>query len=328
MPEFICAADDPQWHAERRKGITATDLPVILGLASWASPYSLWAEKSGITDPAPDSDRFRLGRVLEGYVLTRWREETGDETPGLRARLWRGSRPWQLATTDLALGIDRDRDHPGRQFQPESVVEVKSWADMDRHAWDDGPPPAVRAQILWQMDVMDVARGHWGVLFLPSGEFRHGTIDHDESPVREYPHDIPGPLAESICRACGDIAMMRSAARDFLDLIDLGTPPDVDGSAATLAALRARFTPAEGPAAEVDESLWIDFTEAKAAKSRAETDVREREAKIREIIGTATRIKVDGKIAGRRITATAQVKAHERRQDYLRAVNAGGNGDE
>jgi putative phage-type endonuclease len=318
MPELVCSASWPQWHAERRKGITATDIPVILGLVSWASPYSLWAQKSGLTDPAPDNDRFRLGRALESYIAARWMDERQippAHRDGAYSALYRGSdRPWQLAT-------------PDRVFYDEPV-ELKSWADMDRHAWDDGPPPPVRAQILWQMDVMDVPRGHWGVLFLPSGEFRHGVIDHDESPVREYPHNLPGPLAESICRACGDIAMMRSAARDFLDLIDSGTPPDVDGSAATLAALRARFTPQEGPAAEVDESLWIDFCEAKAAKSRAEADAREREAKIREIIGTATRIKVGGRVVGRRIIATAQVKAHERRQDYIRPVNGGGNGDE
>jgi hypothetical protein len=122
--------------------------------------------------------------------------------------------------------------------------------------------------------------------------------------------------------------MMRSAARDFLDLIDSGTPPDVDGSAATLAALRARFTPAEGPAAEISAGLWGDYIECKERKAEAEYDARNFEALIRKEIGTATRIKVGGKIAGRRIITTAQVKAHTRTQDYLRAVNGGSNGDE
>jgi putative phage-type endonuclease len=312
MPELVCAATDPRWQEERRKGITATDLPVILGLASWASPYSLWAQKSDIINPPPDSDRWRLGRELQPYIVRRWAEAT-ERGEGLDGGLWRSTaRPWQMATPDrVHWTLDGT--------YPEAVLEVKSWADMDRHAWDDGPPPAVRAQILWQMDVMDVPAGHWGVLFLPSGEFRHGVIEHGTTGRH---------LSAERCNWCKDILMMRSAGRDFLDLIYLGTPPDVDGSAATLAALRARFTPAEGPAAEVDESLWDMWLSMKSHAAVYKSNASECEAKIREQLGTATRIKVDGKIAGRRIIATAQVKAHERRQDYIRAVNGGGNGDE
>jgi putative phage-type endonuclease len=315
MPEFVCAANDPRWLEERRKGITATDLPVILGLVSWASPYSLWAEKSGITDPAPDNDRFRLGRELEPYISARWLEATGtDRRDIVHGGLRRPSaRPWQLATLDYMTIF------AGHSGQP---IECKSWADVDRHAWDDGPPPAVRAQILWQMDVMDVPRGHWGVLFLPSGEFRHGILEHDAG------CDGIGIETKGDCSVCADVDLMRQAGDEFLARVrgEL-PPPDVDGSAATLAALRARFTPAEGPAAEVSEDLWESWIAAKVFESGAKADAKEAEAKIREIIGTATRIKVGGQIAGRRIIAVAQVKAHERRQDYIRPVN-GGNGDE
>jgi putative phage-type endonuclease len=343
MPELVCAATDPRWHAERRKGITATDIPVILGLASWASPYSLWAEKSGITDPAPDSDQFRLGRELEPYIVQRWME--ANAVPGMtsmeRSSLFRSeNRPWQLATPDRVfirfengilyppLGvlevkswadIDRHAWDGGRGPAVPGVLKVKSWADMDRHAWDNDLPPAVRAQILWQMDVMDVARGHWGVLFLPSGEFRSGVIEHDpEWPLgRDVTHTLPG----SICGLCSDILMMRSAARDFLNLIETGTPPDVDGSAATLAALRARFTPQEGPAAEISEDLWESWIAAKVFESEAKADAKEAEAKIREIIGTATRIKVDGKIVARRIVSTARNVTFTK--DYFRSTGQG-----
>jgi putative phage-type endonuclease len=291
MPELVCAANDPRWLEERRKGITATDLPVILGLVSWASPYSLWAEKSGITDPPPDNDRFRLGRELEPYIAARWGEANPDAQYSLTGpELWRSTtRPWQLATPDAVI-------YDGL-VSPIGAVELKSWADMDRHAWDDGPPPAVRARILWQMDVMDVPRGHWGVLFLPSGEFRHGTIEHGTAGKH---------LSADRCNWCTDIEMMRSAARDFLDLIDSGTPPDVDGSAATLAALRTRFIPAEGPAAEIDKDLWEMWRSLKSVEAGAKNAASEHEAKIREIIGTATRIKVDGKIVARRIVQTAR----------------------
>lgn len=37
MAELVCRADDPAWLARRREGVTATDLPAILGISSWDS---------------------------------------------------------------------------------------------------------------------------------------------------------------------------------------------------------------------------------------------------------------------------------------------------
>ena len=41
------------WREWRRKGLTATDSPVILGLSPYKTPWRLWAEKVGKVQP-PD----------------------------------------------------------------------------------------------------------------------------------------------------------------------------------------------------------------------------------------------------------------------------------
>jgi predicted phage-related endonuclease len=38
MPKLLCSPGDPEWLELRRTGITASDLPVIMGLVSWDSP--------------------------------------------------------------------------------------------------------------------------------------------------------------------------------------------------------------------------------------------------------------------------------------------------
>src|SRR5215469_67265 len=242
VAELVCAADDPRRLAERRGGVTATDMSVILGLATWNSPYGLWWDK---TSPEPrkpvDTDRFRLGRMLKPYIVDRWQEEhpLGDweirsGCPGL---LRSSDRPWQLATPDRLL-LQLFPPHPP-VFT--AVLEVKSWADADRSSWEAGPPPVVRAQVLWQMDVMNVTSGHVGVVFLPSGEFRSYVIE----------------LCDESCGWREDIAFLREEGHEFYRrMTGELPPPSVDGSAATLAALRARFTPAEGPAADIPADLW------------------------------------------------------------------------
>jgi hypothetical protein len=320
MPELVCSSDDPQWLAERRRGVTATDIPVILGLTSWNSPHGLWWDKTRPDpEPAPDTDRWRLGRELEPYIVQRWQESQPVTclAPHARPNLYRSSvRPWQLATPDREVWTNP----VSLDDLADSVVEVKSWAEADRHSWDDGPPPAVRAQVLWKMDVMNVTSGHVGVLFLPSGEFRHYTIEHAW-------HETLSEQAN--CGTCTCIVDMRTAGETFYRrMTGELPPPDVDGSAATLAALRARFAPAEGPAADIEPALWrswLDFKDQRKAYEKAEKTL---EAKIREQAGTADRYKVNGKIAGRRITCDAKVAEHVRHQDYIRPLANGSSDDD
>ena len=303
MPELIPAAPlTPEWHAARRAGVTATDIVTILGLSSWDSVYSLFWRKMGQVPDEPDNDRMRLGRELERYIWDRWYEVTGDEDEHTYpAGLWRSlRRPWQMATLDALY-----------KARP---VELKSWADADRHTWQDRPPARVRAQVLWQMDVMDVAAGHVGVVFLPSGEFRSYTIEHD--------HTMSGPL--DCCPACDDLALMRAAGEKFMARLRLELPPpDPDSSAATLAAVRARFARQPAKQAEISQEIFDAWD---AAKRKVETwteRARECETNLREQAGEASVLCVDGQPVARRVIVDAQVKAHTRHQDYLKRIKQG-----
>jgi len=196
-------------------------------------------------------------------------------------------------------------------FEPQlaAVAEYKSWADADKSRWQDGPPARVRAQNLWQMDTLDVAVGHVGVVFLPSGEFRSYELTWDEAAQR-------------------DLDLMRLLGWEFYRrMTGELPPPDVDGSAATLTALRARFAdPRKDKTAPVDAEAWERYCDWKHDRDNAEKVMRGYEAQIREQLGEATLIEVDGRTVGRRVIATAQVKAHERTQDYLKIINREGNG--
>src|SRR5690606_6408895 len=39
------------WLKERMTGLGASDIPVLFGLSTWKSPYSLWLEKTGLQEP-------------------------------------------------------------------------------------------------------------------------------------------------------------------------------------------------------------------------------------------------------------------------------------
>jgi hypothetical protein len=188
-------------------------------------------------------------------------------------------------------------------------------------------PPQVRAQVLWQMDVMDVAVGHVGVVFLPSGEFRSYTIEHDRDDGCEFGGYEPGmmPLA---CSLCADLRLMRAAGEEFMARLRLELPPpDPDASAATLAAVRARFTRQPDKQAEVDGTLWAAWSDARDCMAHFEAKARGYESELREQAQEASVLTVDGQPVARRIISDAHVKAFDRHQDYLKRIEPKGDDD-
>jgi putative phage-type endonuclease len=315
MPELIdVVPGSPEWLAARRAGITATDLPAILGISPYDSPYSLYYRKLGVIPDVPDCPRFALGRYLEPYIAQLWLEGFPGWTV-MDAGLWRSTeRPWQLATLDGL--VYRLAHHDGKvngiYVDPSAVLELKSWADMDRDRWDNGPPAAVRAQVLWQMDVMGVARGHVAVLFLPSGDLRSYVIEHD---AYQWPHAELGPDgATGDCRACADIELMRIHGATFMDRLSGELPPpDADGSAASLAAARARFTPVPRKVAIIDRILWNDYLSGCSAVEAGEKCRTIAQIKVREQAGDCGDLEVDGKLVARfdKRGALRRIKAKE-----------------
>lgn len=302
------ADDRPRWLEQRRGGVAATDIVTILGLSRHASLYSLYQDKTGHGEERPDNGRLRLGRDLEPLIVARWQETAADPCliPDAGGLYRSSARPWQLATPDRI--IMRDTDHVTETRA--AVLECKSWADADRHAWDDNPPVAVRAQLLWQMDVLGVPLGIVTVLFLPSGE----------SAVFEVRH---GDCIAGSCEVCEDQSLMIRAGHEFWESVLQRKAPSPDGSAATLAALRSRYPVNPDSEAEIDPNLIIALGRNRACIRAYKAEAAKIEAKIREQAGDARVLTVGGEKAGVRVAFSADVKAHVRRTDYIRLSDHG-----
>jgi hypothetical protein len=182
------------------------------------------------------------------------------------------------------------------------------------------------------MDVMDVTVGHVGVVFLPSGEFRSYTIEHDGSlcsrlPVKGLTDRVVAGGANTRCDACTDLALMRERGAEFYARLQGELPPPpVDASAATTAALKARFgDAAKGKRVPIDYDLWGSYGVACEWADKWAGTKRQHENEIREQLGEATEIEVDGQLVARRRVYDSPVKAHTRHVDGLWRVK---NGDD
>jgi putative phage-type endonuclease len=219
---LIPAATEAAWLEARRRGITASEIAVVMGLSPWDSPYALYHRKTGDLPGQDDNLEMALGRHLESFVAEQFgqRHPFGQVGDG-RQLFAHPDRPWQLATPDRLL------TEPGRLPRlpyPDTaiaVLECKTSSSYDGWGEDgsDVIPVHYRCQVLWQMDVLGVQAGFVACLFLHSRQLRVYELTMD-------------------AEAEADLKLMRDTAQCFLGDIRDGRPPGIDWRPATSAALK------------------------------------------------------------------------------------------
>lgn len=216
---LIETGTEAEWLAARRRGVTASEIAVVMGLSPYDSPFALYHRKRGDLPDVEDSDAMERGRILEPYIADKFQASRQDlyVVGDGRTLYAHPDRAWQLATPDRLV---HDR-HPV-SYDPLAVLETKTDAGGSDEWGDDGSdqiPVHYRCQVLWQCDVIGVKRWHVACLAMRSWKLRvyTGEIDAD---------------AET------DLKIMRDTAQCFLDDIRDGRAPDVDWRPQTAAALK------------------------------------------------------------------------------------------
>src|SRR5690606_4561118 len=103
LPATEATPNNPRWHELRRQGVTASEIPVILGLSPWDSPWALWHRKRGLLDDPPAGESAYWGRHLEDAIADAAIDRVD---PHVQMAFARGGlychpqRPWQMATPD------------------------------------------------------------------------------------------------------------------------------------------------------------------------------------------------------------------------------------
>lgn len=71
VPVIGWAQSDTEWLTARRRGIAASDVSAVLGFSEYATPWEVWADKTGLRPRETDADReaIRLGVALEPWLL-------------------------------------------------------------------------------------------------------------------------------------------------------------------------------------------------------------------------------------------------------------------
>lgn len=280
--------------AEHRQMITASKVPVILGLSKFSSPYSLWSEMAGLWTPPPlEGDHLDWGHDIEDALVAWWRRKN----PG-----WQTNRG-EIAYTDPDLPfpnqvtLDR-RARRGRRFH---IVECKT--DRDRSRWgypgdEDSTPADYTSQVIFQMGVSGIHEASIVVQLGGSGAPEIHQVPWDPDLYR---------LIIARCTAWWE------------SLQDPGNPPDLDDTQATYDAVRGVHPDINrGEEVVIDRQQAAAYRESQAAEASAKKTARARKTELLDLMGDAERaVTEDGEPVARR-----QVNSHKTVSLYMHKPNS------
>ena len=153
------------WLIERRGGIGGSDVPAVLGISPYASPYMVWADKLGLIPEMEFTEAMRQGVDLEAYVSRRFCDETGLRAHRKNKIIRNLAYPYSLANIDRRIVGER------------AGLEIKTCSPFRLPDFkDDEFPPEYLAQCLHYLAVTGWNRWYLAVLIFGT-EFKIYQIE-------------------------------------------------------------------------------------------------------------------------------------------------------
>ena len=200
------------WLAQRRKSIGGSDAAGIIGLSQYATPYTVWADKTGRLPDQEDNEAMRQGRDLEEYVAVRWMEATGKTVRKSNALIYNSFYPFAHADIDRTVV----GENAGLECKTTSTLNLRQFKGVEF-------PEKYYAQCVHYLAVTGAARWYLAVLVYGRGFFTF-TLERDQA----------------------EIDSLMGAERDFWKLVEQNTPPALDGLEPTGNALQRIYPISRG----------------------------------------------------------------------------------
>lgn len=240
--------DEASWLALRKRDVTASVVAALFGAHPYETSLGLYAAKSGVEMPEPDSAVLRRGRLLEGAVAAAVSEQHPE---------WRIEKATEyLRDPDLRLGATPDFYIHGDP-RGLGILQAKTVAPSAfRKHWTDGMPPFWIA-LQNATEMMLEPEAAFGVVAAL-------VIDPFKLDCAIYP--IP--------RHAGAEQRIRDAVAAFWQDLDAGREPSPDygRDADLVAALYPAETPAKAIDLSGDNMLPVLLAERAELKARIAAD--------------------------------------------------------
>ena len=201
-----------EWLEERRKSIGGSDAAAVIGMSRFASPYTVWMDKTGRLPEKEDTEAMRIGRDLEEYVAKRFEEASGKKVRRCNYIIRNPAYPWAHADIDRRISSE----NAGLECKTTSTLDIRQFNGVEF-------PERYYAQCVHYLAVTGLDRWYLAVLVFGRGFFTY-TLERDEA----------------------EISALMEAEKLFWRCVEEDTPPAPDGSEATTDAISTVYADSNG----------------------------------------------------------------------------------
>ena len=251
----VKTANHEEWLELRSHYIGGSDAAAVVGLNAYASPYSLWAEKTGRVPGFAGNLATEVGTYLEEFVAQKFAQETGKKVRKCNQSFLNSLYPFAIANIDREI-VGED-----------AGLEIKTTDSLNMKKFKGGEYPAnYYAQMVHYLAVTGKKRWYLAVL-IGNKEFKWFTIERDEA----------------------EIAALMTAEADFWELVKKDTPPAVDGTQATTDAIKTIYADSDDSTCDLTafSANLRQYMELKKQIKELETIAEEAANKIKEFMGAS-----------------------------------------
>lgn len=236
------------WLAERKNGITATDISALMGASKYKNAIDVWQDKLNMSqddtfEPAiGHMEAAFWGIELEEIVARKWAEKHGVKIRRIGI-IAHEDKDWQRASIDRLVSGCKDG---------KCAVEVKTRSARVSDVWDRHIPDDVEFQVAWQLHVSGLDHIH--VVALLGGQRLVEHVLHAK--------DISAHVLEE-------------SALKVWQAVQSGTPPELPEAMWTQDYLDAKFPNRDGEIEVQDADVMVaefDMLDAEMKDLKARHD--------------------------------------------------------
>ena len=251
-------ATHEEWLSIRHNYIGGSDAGAIMGMNPFASPFSVWAEKTGNAEPFAGNLKTKIGTQFEEFVARLFEEETGKKVRKCNFTLVNSEYPWACANLDREI-VGED-----------ALLECKfTNSHVNTMKFKDGEYPTQwLCQMTHYLAVTGKKKAYLAVLS-ECRDFHIFELERDEEDIR---------------------TLMESERSFWEKYVLTGIQPPVDDSEATSNALSEMFPHDDGSEVilDLDEELLARRKVLKDSVKTMNDELTGIDNEIRAKIGNAT----------------------------------------
>lgn len=209
--------DRATWLEWRRQGIGGSDIAALCGMSRFATPMSVYLDKTGMLDDADAGEAALWGRLFETPIAWEFENRTGLHVIGAQLCVVDPNASWRRATLDGLVTDSHAHDADVARDDLTAALGTFESKASSQFGFEDGIPDEYAVQCQWQMGVTGLTTGWLAILHggrrlvIEELEFEPGVFDGLREIADRFWHDHvlaqnppPADSAEATTRALKD----------------------------------------------------------------------------------------------------------------------------